>query len=169
MPSDSMSLIVMDLCRLSRSQSDLPKTIDRLTHRGVRVIGVQDGYDSSRKGHKLQAGCPASWAKPFERWWRKEPTQHCNLVPCAAIGLVGGPMAIARARPRRSGKYSTGTPDGRSARVDCADTERKGYPLPRCVMEPDTAPPRWVAPVCHLWRLKEGHRHSEQSRPTSGG
>lgn len=49
-------LVVMDLTRLSRSQGDLSKFIDRLTSRGVRVIGVQDGYDSSRKGHKLQAG-----------------------------------------------------------------------------------------------------------------
>src|SRR5579864_634225 len=49
-------LVVMDLTRLSRSQADLPKLIDRLVHRGVRVIGVQDGYDSARKGHKLQAG-----------------------------------------------------------------------------------------------------------------
>jgi site-specific DNA recombinase len=49
-------LVVMDLTRLSRSQADLPKLIDRLVHRGVRVVGVQDGYDSARKGHKLQAG-----------------------------------------------------------------------------------------------------------------
>ena len=49
-------LVVMDLTRLSRSQADLPKIIDRLVHRGVRVVGVQDGYDSARKGHKLQAG-----------------------------------------------------------------------------------------------------------------
>lgn len=46
----------MDLSRLARSQADLPKIIDRLTARGIRVIGVQDGYDSDRKGHKLQAG-----------------------------------------------------------------------------------------------------------------
>ncbi len=49
-------LVVMDLSRLSRSQGDMSKTIDRLVARGVRVIGVQDGYDSARKGHKLQAG-----------------------------------------------------------------------------------------------------------------
>ncbi|MBN8279058.1 MAG: recombinase family protein [Gammaproteobacteria bacterium] len=49
-------LLVMDLTRLSRSQGDMSKVIDRLTVRGIRVIGVQDGFDSSRKGHKLQAG-----------------------------------------------------------------------------------------------------------------
>lgn len=49
-------LLVMDLSRLSRSQADLPKLIDQLAAKGVRTIGVQDGYDSARKGHKLQAG-----------------------------------------------------------------------------------------------------------------
>ncbi len=49
-------VLVTDLSRLSRSQSDLPKAIDRLTHKGIRVVGIQDGYDSQRKGHKLQAG-----------------------------------------------------------------------------------------------------------------
>jgi site-specific DNA recombinase len=49
-------LVVMDLSRLSRSQADLPKIIDRLTVRGIRVVGVQDGYDNHRRGHKLQAG-----------------------------------------------------------------------------------------------------------------
>lgn len=50
------ALLVMDLSRLSRNQGDLPKTIERLVHSGVRVVGVQDGFDSARKGHKLQAG-----------------------------------------------------------------------------------------------------------------
>jgi DNA invertase Pin-like site-specific DNA recombinase len=49
-------LVVMELSRLSRSQADLAKTIDRLTFSGIRVVGVQDGYDSARKGHKLQSG-----------------------------------------------------------------------------------------------------------------
>jgi site-specific DNA recombinase len=49
-------LLVTDLSRLSRSQGDLSKMIDRLVAKGVRIVGVQDGYDSGRKGHKLQAG-----------------------------------------------------------------------------------------------------------------
>lgn len=58
-------LVVMDLTRLSRSQADLPKLIDRLVHRGVRVVGVQDGYDSARKGHKLQAGLTGIMGEAF--------------------------------------------------------------------------------------------------------
>jgi DNA invertase Pin-like site-specific DNA recombinase len=42
-------IVVTDLTRLSRSQGDLSKMIDRLTVKGIRVIGVQDGYDSARR------------------------------------------------------------------------------------------------------------------------
>src|SRR5580698_6881640 len=49
-------LYIMDLTRLSRSQADLAKAVDRLTSKGVRVLTVQNGYDSARKGHKLQVG-----------------------------------------------------------------------------------------------------------------
>jgi site-specific DNA recombinase len=50
------ALLVTDLSRLSRSNGDLSKMIDRFVSKGIRVIGVQDGYDSARRGHKLQAG-----------------------------------------------------------------------------------------------------------------
>lgn len=49
-------LLITDLSRLSRSNGDLSKMIDRLVAARIRVIGVQDGYDSDRRGHKLQAG-----------------------------------------------------------------------------------------------------------------
>jgi site-specific DNA recombinase len=50
------AVLVTDLSRLSRSNGDLSTLIDRLVNKNIRVIGVQDGYDSGRKGHKLQAG-----------------------------------------------------------------------------------------------------------------
>lgn len=49
-------LLVTDLSRFSRSMGDLNKEIDRLLAKGIRVVGVQEGYDSARRGHKLQAG-----------------------------------------------------------------------------------------------------------------
>ena len=58
-------LMVMELSRLSRSQADLAKTIDRLTFTGIRVVGVQDGYDSARKGHKLQSGLSGIMGEAF--------------------------------------------------------------------------------------------------------
>ena len=58
-------VLVMDLTRLSRSMADLNKAINRLVSKGVRVIGVQDGYDSARRGHKLQAGLAGIMGEAF--------------------------------------------------------------------------------------------------------
>lgn len=48
-------LIVMELQRLARGE-DLGKQIQRLKFRGVRVIGVQDGFDSTQRTARMQAG-----------------------------------------------------------------------------------------------------------------
>jgi len=45
-------LIVCDLSRLSRSQ-DLAPLLSRLRHRGVRVVGVQDGFDSDSRTARM--------------------------------------------------------------------------------------------------------------------
>lgn len=58
-------LLVMELSRLSRSIADLNKAIDRLVYRDVRIIGVSNGYDSERKGHKLQAGLEGIMGEAF--------------------------------------------------------------------------------------------------------
>lgn len=50
------TLYVDDLSRLSRDDYEMKGTLRRLAWRGVRVIGVTDGYDSARKGHKIHAG-----------------------------------------------------------------------------------------------------------------
>jgi site-specific DNA recombinase len=57
-------LLVMDLSRLSRSQ-DLPHLISRQHHRGVRVIGVQDGYDSTSRTARMQAGMTGIMGEEF--------------------------------------------------------------------------------------------------------
>ena len=48
-------LLLADTTRLSRSQ-ELAPLIDRLRFRGVRVIGVLDGFDSSSAHARMQAG-----------------------------------------------------------------------------------------------------------------
>jgi DNA invertase Pin-like site-specific DNA recombinase len=49
-------LVVESLDRLSRDMIDQETTIRRLEHRGVRLIGVSDGYDSESSSRKLQRG-----------------------------------------------------------------------------------------------------------------
>ena len=48
-------LLIMELGRLARSE-DLPKLIQRLRFRGIRVIGLQDGFDSLARTARMQAG-----------------------------------------------------------------------------------------------------------------
>ncbi len=57
-------LLVIDLSRLSRSQ-DLAPLLSRLRHRGVRVIGVQDGYDSDSRTARMQAGLSGIVSEEF--------------------------------------------------------------------------------------------------------
>ena len=69
-------VLVTDLSRLFRSNGDLSKTIDRLIARGICVIGVQDGYDSNRKGHKLQAGLSGIVGEAFRDMIKERTHGH---------------------------------------------------------------------------------------------
>lgn len=49
-------VLVDDLTRLSRDSVEATKATRRMTFAGVRVIGVSDGLDTGRKGHKAEVG-----------------------------------------------------------------------------------------------------------------
>ena len=49
-------LMVDDLSRLSRDDYEMKGVLRKFAWQGLRVIGVSDGYDSARKGHKIHAG-----------------------------------------------------------------------------------------------------------------
>ena len=57
-------LLVVDTTRLSRSQ-DLAPLLTRLRHRGVRVIGVLDGFDSNSGTARMQAGLSGIMSEEF--------------------------------------------------------------------------------------------------------
>lgn len=107
------AVLVTDLTRLSRSQGDLSKLIDRLTARGIRVVGVQDGYDSSRRGHKLQAGLSGIIGEAF-REMVKDRT-YSALESKAAAG-DGWPCLWI---PRREGRSRRGIHGPRDLRKVC--------------------------------------------------
>src|SRR5258708_5287748 len=96
------AVLVTDLSRLSRSQGDLSKMIDRLVAKGIRVVGVQDGYDSSRRGHKLQAGLSGIIGEAF-REMVKDRTYAALESRAKEKKLTGG-----RAYGYRSGKVDKG-------------------------------------------------------------
>lgn len=56
MTGDLTTLMVDDLSRLSRDDHEMRGLLKRLAWKGVRVIGVSDGYDSDQRGHKIHAG-----------------------------------------------------------------------------------------------------------------
>lgn len=47
-------ILVDDLTRLSRDSVEAQQQVRRLTFKGVRVIGVSDGVDTGRRGHKAE-------------------------------------------------------------------------------------------------------------------
>ncbi|HZW19497.1 MAG TPA: recombinase family protein, partial [Luteimonas sp.] len=49
-------ILIDDLTRLSRDSVEATKATRRMTFAGVRVIGVSDGLDTGRKGHKAEVG-----------------------------------------------------------------------------------------------------------------
>jgi site-specific DNA recombinase len=59
-------LLVNDLSRLSRSQ-DLSPLLARLRHRGVRILGAQDAYDSDNETAGMQAGLSGIMSEEFRR------------------------------------------------------------------------------------------------------
>lgn len=128
-------IVVTDLTRLSRSQGDLSKMIDRLTVKGIRVIGVQDGYDSARRGHKLQAGLSGIIGEAF-----REMVKDRTYAALESRAKAGRPTG-GRAYGYRDGKIDRGEAfivleifgrfaDGMSPRSIAADLNARRIPSP---------------------------------------
>ena len=128
-------MLVTDLSRLSRSTGDLSKMIDRLVAKGIRVVGVQDGYDSARRGHKLQAGLSGIIGEAF-REMVKDRTYAALESRAKEKKPTGG-----RAYGYRDGKVDRGEAfivqeifgrfaDGASCRTIAADLNARRIPSP---------------------------------------
>lgn len=129
------AVLVTDLSRLSRSQGDLSKMIDRFVAKGIRVVGVQDGYDSARRGHKLQAGLSGIIGEAF-REMVKDRTYAALESRAKEKRATGG-----RAYGYRDGKVDKGEAymvreifgrfaDGASCRTIAADLNARRIPSP---------------------------------------
>jgi site-specific DNA recombinase len=123
-------VLVMDLTRLSRSQADLPKMIDRFVARGIRVVGAQDGYDSGRKGHRLQAGLTGIIGEAFREMVSDKT--YAALESRAHRGEATGGRAYgyrdgeAEVVKRIFQMYA----DGASAKTIAETLNREGVPSP---------------------------------------
>lgn len=112
-------IVVTDLTRLSRSQGDVSKMIDRLIVKGICVVGVQDGYDSARRGHKLQAGLPGILGEAF-RDMVKDRT-YATLESGANAGRPTGGHAYSY----RDGKIDRGGAERSPHSISGADRKRR--------------------------------------------
>src|SRR5690606_19206124 len=128
-------VLVTDLSRLSRSNGDLSKMIDRLTSKGVRVVGVQDGYDSRRRGHKLQAGLSGIIGEAFREMVRdrtyaalESRAKEKRLTGGRAYGYRGADIDEAEAATVR--EIFSRFADGASCRAIAAELNARGIPSP---------------------------------------
>lgn len=144
-------LLVNDLSRLSRSQ-DLPPLIARLRHRGVRVIGVQDGFDSDARHARMQAGLSGIMSEEF-RAMVAERT-HSALELRARSGRPTGGKAysdpdIVREIFRRFAA-------GDTMKAIAADLNRRGIPSPGASWRARSRPRgRWLVSALHAMLRNE--------------
>lgn len=119
------TLLVTDLTRLSRSQ-DLAPLLSRLRHRGVRVVGVQDGYDSDSRTARMQAGMSGIMSEEF-RAMVADRTRFA-LSARAREGRPTGGRAYDNAQIVREifGRFA----GGESLRAIASDLNRRGVPSP---------------------------------------
>ena len=137
-------LLVEDLSRLSRDEVEGIQAVRRLEHRGVRVIGVSDGYDSSRPGRTAQRGVRALLSSLYleDLAFRT----HRGLEGQAKRGFHAGGLAYGYRSVRGDdGSKLIVEPDqaeivreiwerfaaGKSPRWIAADLNARGIPPPR--------------------------------------
>lgn len=58
-------VLVDDLTRFGRDKDEVGRNVKRMVFAGVRLIGVSDGVDTERKGHKVEVGLRGLMAELF--------------------------------------------------------------------------------------------------------
>jgi DNA invertase Pin-like site-specific DNA recombinase len=127
-------LLVIDTTRLARSH-DLAPLIERLRFQGIRVIGVQDSFDSSAGTADMQAGLSGLMSVEFRKMIRART--HAALESRARAGRSAGGKAYAyregKVVPAEAAvvreifsKFASGMP----ARAIAAELNAKGIPSP---------------------------------------
>ena len=127
-------LLVTDTTRLARSQQLAP-LVESLRFRGVRIIGVQDSFDSATGTADMQAGLSGILSVEFRRMIRART--HAALESRAragrsaggkAFGYVGGEVDAAAARIVV--EIFTRFAEGASCKTIAAELNRRGVPSP---------------------------------------
>ncbi len=131
-------LLLADLSRLSRSQADLNKLVDRLVAKGIRIIGVQEGYDSIRKGHKMQVGLSGIVGEAFramvkEKTYTALETRAKEKRPTGGKSYGYSGREIVKEQAAVVRKIFQRFADGAGLRTIAAELNKKAlrHPAPR--------------------------------------
>lgn len=146
-------LLVTDLSRLSRSQ-DLAPMVTRLRHRGIRVIGVQDGYDSDSRTARMQAGLSGIMSEEFRAMVADRT--HSALELRARTGGDTGVRAYENQEIVREvfGRYAAGD----SLKAIVSELNRRGVPSPGAHWKQRASPRgKWL--VSSLYALLQNERY----------
>lgn len=138
-------LVVTDLSRLSRSQ-DLAPLITRLRHRGVRVIGVQDGYDSESRTARMQAGLSGIMSEEFRAMVADRTRSALELR--ARTGQSTGGKAYEN--PEIVREVFKRFADGDTLKGIVSDLNRRGIPSPGAGWKQRASPRgKWLVSALH--------------------
>lgn len=144
-------ILVTDLTRLSRSSGDLSKFIDRMRFRKVRIVGVQDGYDSTSRTARMQAGLSGIMSEEF-RAMIADRTRSALSIRAEAGQSTGG-----RAYGYRDGETEivrevfARFANGQTMKEIVSDLNRRGVPSPGSSWKRTTRAKhgRWLVSALH--------------------
>lgn len=109
-------ILVDDLSRLSRDSVEAQHAVRTLQFNGVRVVGVSDGVDTVRKGHKAEVGLRGLMGELYLDDLRDKT--HRGLTGRALAGASAGGLPYG---------YSITTTGQRAIREDQANVVRRIY------------------------------------------
>lgn len=145
------ALIVIDLSRLSRSQ-DLAPLLHRLRHRGIRVIGVQDGFDTDARSARMQAGLSGIMSEEF-RAMVSDRTRSA-LAQRAREGLSTGGKAFDQVDLVR--EIFARFAGGETLYAIASDLNRRGIPSPGAKWKARSRPRgKWMVSALHAMLKNE--------------
>lgn len=138
-------LLVTDLSRLSRSQ-DLAPLVTRLRHRGVRVIGVQDGYDSDARTARMQAGLSGIMSEEFRAMVSDRTRSALQLRARTGQPTGGKAYGVPEIVREVFARFA----DGESLKAIATDLNRRGIPSPGATWKQRASPRgKWLISALH--------------------